>query len=112
MLGVLAFPLIILSFCGGIFIFHTMKTLFNIPLILNLPGAFVFMGALFSFVVWVIDKIGVIKQSMTFAPEPLTLNLPWYTWLLYLGLSVIYYATIVRLLFIWRTDIRPGKKWA
>lgn len=85
MLGALAVSLIVVALLVGAAVFHFMRERLQIPAILNIPGAFLTFSAVVQFTSWLSMDLFVSASAI---PPPVV---PWYQWLVFLGLAGAWY---------------------
>lgn len=107
MYGMMAIVFLIASVAVGYFVFQAMKTLWQIPFLVNLPGAFFVGAAVITFTSWMSHDQFEARLSMPPPPQ-----IPWYLWLGYLVIAAIWYTGAIVWLTTWRraAQIRQGTK--
>lgn len=95
-MGILALLNMALALFAAVAIYQLASAAWRIPMLLNLPGAFAIFNATVSASGWLLHPL---FDSYMHIPAP---DVPWYAWLVYLGLALIWYSTIVFLLAKWR----------
>lgn len=99
MLGMLALGFMLLALVAGVLVFQFMKLFWQVPLLLNLPGALFTGFSVLQFTGWIsysifVDRIG--------PPAP---DVPWYQWLAFLALAATWYSAVIAVLIAWRKNI-------
>lgn len=98
-MGFVVLLFVIISVFSGIFTFLAMQTAYNLPAFLNLPGAFAVGMSLLELSYWLSNLFGVFDPYAYLAPP----SIPWYVWLAYLALGILWYVTIITIRHRWES---------
>lgn len=98
-MGILALGNMLIALFAAVAIFQAAKAAFGMPAILNLPGAFSMFFAVISLSGWATHDL---FDGYLHMPAP---NVPWNYWLIYLSISIGWYAVMVWLLAQWRRTV-------
>lgn len=101
MYGMMAIVFLIASVAVGYFVFQAMKTLWQIPFLVNLTGAFFVGAAMVTFTGWMSQDQFEARLSMPPPPE-----MPWYLWFGYLAIAASWYTGAV----VWLTTRRRAAR--
>lgn len=81
--------------------FRGARIAWHMPAVLNVPGAFLVFAATISLAGWVSHEL---FDGYTHMPAP---EVPWYSWLMYMGLAIFWYGSIALLLTKVREKFEP-----
>jgi hypothetical protein len=102
-MGFLALGNMLLAVIVASFAFQIAKAAWQMPSILNVPGAFLVFNSVITLSGWATHDLfdGYMHMS---APD-----VPWYGWLLYLGMALFWYFSMAFALMKWRenTTVTP-----
>jgi hypothetical protein len=98
MLGLLALGFTVSSIITGYLVFQIMKHHFQVPIMLNLPGAFFAGAAIMQFCGW------IAHDAFSGRLGPPAPDVPWWQWIEFMALSGIWYAAVIFLLLAWRKN--------
>ena len=103
-MGFMALGFFVAAVVAATFVFQFAKSVWRIPAILNLPGAFLVFNAIVSFSGWLTHDL---FERHTYMPAP---DIPWHYWLVYLGLAIGWYMVMVYALLKWRATTNTSIK--
>lgn len=101
-MGILVLLFLVFAVFGGVFTFQIMQAAFKLPVFLNVPGAFAIGSALFTFFGWLSISFGLFDSYANFRSPPPP-EVPWYTWLAYFAIGILWYVTIIAIRHRWRS---------
>lgn len=95
-MGILALGNMVIAVFVAVATYQLASAAWRMPMILNLPGAFFVFNLVISLTGWLLHDLFDGYMHM---PAP---DVPWYAWLAYLGMALIWYASMALLLAKWR----------
>lgn len=97
-MGILALGNMVLAVFVAVATYRLAGSVWRMPMILNLPGAFCMFNAVIALSGWLLHDLFDGYMHM---PAP---DVPWYAWLAYLGAALVWYAAMAFTLAKWRED--------
>ena len=95
-MGFMALAYMVMAVAAAAGVFQLAKAGWDKPMILNLPGAVFIFFAVISLSGWLMHDVFDGYMNM---PAP---DVPWYAWLAYMGIAVVWYLAMALLLAKWR----------
>lgn len=95
-MGLIAIGSVLLAIMAAVLAFQAAKTFIRMPAVLNLPGAVCVFCAVIQLSGWLTHDI---FDGHLYMPAP---DIPWYSWLLYAGLAILWYGPMALILAKWR----------
>jgi len=95
-MGLIAIGSMLLALIAAVLAFEAAKAFIRLPAVLNLPGAVFVFCALIQLSGWLTHDM---FDGHLYMPAP---DVPWYIWLFYAGLAILWYGAMAFILAKWR----------
>lgn len=95
-MGFLALGCMLVAVIAAVMTFQIARSAWRMPTMLNLPGVFLVFSAVISLSGWLTHDL---FEGFMHIPAP---DVPWYSWLVYMGLAVLWYLSMTFLVAKWR----------